>query len=180
MPGWSTFVTSLRLEKSLKKFYGRYQDLIEKYHRSSRKCWMIHSQDNPYLIYARILVVFCCFTWIFHLDLSTLYLIASCDGCHAWGRRRLLYPEHLIVLLARPISHNSIQYMDFVEIFNVPLDLSAICLLVLVSVELPFCVVVTQFWECSNLVSGIKLSIRSFCFITSRGHTVKVSVCYLN
>ena len=26
--------TALRLEKSFKKFYGRYQDLIEKYHRS--------------------------------------------------------------------------------------------------------------------------------------------------
>ena len=27
--------------------------------------------------------------------------------------------EHLVVLLAEPISHAGIQYMDFVEIFNV-------------------------------------------------------------
>ena len=42
------------------------------------------------------------------------------------GRRRLLNPENLVVLLAGPISHTSIQYMDFVKIFNVSLDLSII------------------------------------------------------
>ena len=31
------------------------------------------------------------------------------------------------VLLAGAISHTSIQYMDFVEICNVSVDLSAIC-----------------------------------------------------
>ena len=30
------------------------------------------------------------------------------------------------MLLARSVSHNSIQYMDFVEIFSVSLDLSTI------------------------------------------------------
>ena len=30
------------------------------------------------------------------------------------------------MLLGGPISHTSIQYMDFVEIFNVSLDLSTI------------------------------------------------------
>ena len=34
--------------------------------------------------------------------------------------------EHLVVLLARPISHTGTQYMDFVEIFNISLDLSTI------------------------------------------------------
>ena len=57
-------------------------------------------------------------TWICHLDLSKLKLIASCDGCHASGRRRLLNPEHLVVLLARPISHTSTQYTDFVDVLH--------------------------------------------------------------
>ena len=35
-------------------------------------------------------------------------------------------PEHLVVLLAGRISHTSIQYMDFVKIFNIVLDLSTI------------------------------------------------------
>ena len=30
------------------------------------------------------------------------------------------------MLLAGPISHTSTQYMDFVDIFNISLDLSAI------------------------------------------------------
>ena len=51
-----------------------------------------------------------------------LKLIASCDG----GRWHLLNPEHLVVLLAGPISHSSTQYMDFGEIFNISLDLSTI------------------------------------------------------
>ena len=67
------------------------------------------------------------FTWICHLDLSILKLIASCDGCHAWSRRRLLNLEHLVVLLAGPISHTSTWCMDFVEIFNIILDLSITC-----------------------------------------------------
>ena len=67
------------------------------------------------------------FTWICHLDLSILKLIASCDGCHAWSRRRLLNLEHLVVLLAGPISHTSTRCMDLVEIFNIILDLSITC-----------------------------------------------------
>ena len=54
-------------------------------------------------------------------------MIASCDGCHAWSRRRLLNLEHLVVLLAGPISHTSTRCMDFVEIFNIILDLSITC-----------------------------------------------------
>ena len=47
------------------------------------------------------------------------------------------------MLLARPISLTSIQYMDSVNIFNGFLDFSTICLLVSVDVELVLCVVVT-------------------------------------
>ena len=60
------------------------------------------------------------------LAVSILYLIHSCDGCHASGRQRLLNPEHMVVLLAGLISHTSIQYMDFVVIFNVSQNLSTI------------------------------------------------------
>ena len=49
------------------------------------------------------------------MDLSKLKLIATSDGCHAWDRRRLLSPEHLVVLLAGPIFHTSTQYIDFVD-----------------------------------------------------------------
>ena len=42
------------------------------------------------------------------------------------------------MLLAGPISHTSTRCMDFVEIFNIILDLS-IVFLVLVGVELPLC-----------------------------------------
>ena len=49
------------------------------------------------------------------------------------------------MLLVGPISHTSIQYMDFVEIFNVSQDLSTIYFIsfILVGVKLAFCIVVT-------------------------------------
>ena len=76
---------------------------------------------------------------------NVVYLTASCDRFHAWGGRRLLNPEHLVLLLAGSISHTSIQYMDFVEIFSVSLDLCTVyfTFLILVGVELSLCIVVT-------------------------------------
>ena len=65
-------------------------------------------------------------TCICHLDLSILKLIASCDRYHAWGRRRLLNLEHLVAILAGPVFHTCTQYIDFVDIFNISLDLSTI------------------------------------------------------
>ena len=145
MPGWLTSFTRLYIDKSFKEiFVADIKIWLRNTRGQSRKWWMIRSLDDLYLTYSRILVVFyCCYTWICHLDLSTLYLIASCDGCHARGRRRLLNPEHLFVLLSEPISHTSIQYMDFVEIFNVSLDLSTIyfIFLIFLGVELPLCIV---------------------------------------
>ena len=38
----------------------------------------------------------------------------------------LLNPEHLVVFMAEPISHTGNQNMDFVEIFNISLDLPTI------------------------------------------------------
>ena len=50
------------------------------------------------------------------------------------------------MLLTGPISHTSIQHMDFIEIINVLLDLCVIfILLILVDVELPLCIVVIVF-----------------------------------
>ena len=43
------------------------------------------------------------------------------------------------MLLAGPVSHTSTQCMDFVEIFNIILDLLLLVFLVLVGVELPLC-----------------------------------------
>ena len=45
------------------------------------------------------------------------------------------------MLLAGPISHTSTRCMDFVEIFNIILDLICLLLvfLILVGVELPLC-----------------------------------------
>ena len=71
------------------------------------------------------------------------------------------------MLLARPICQTSIQYMDCIEIFNISLDLFTIYLLVLVGVELPLRVAVTQSQNAINLFSGVELSIRSFSSISS-------------
>ena len=50
----------------------------------------------------------------------------------------------LIKLLAGPISHTSTQYMDFVKIFNISLDLSSIYFAhFLAGIELPLCMVIT-------------------------------------
>ena len=51
-----------------------------------------------------------------------------------------LSPKHLVMLLAGPISHTGIAYMNFFEIFNVSLDLSTIYFPP--GVELPLYIVV--------------------------------------
>ena len=45
------------------------------------------------------------------------------------------------MLSAEKVSHTSIQYMHFVEILNVSLDLSTIYFLILVGVEFPLCTI---------------------------------------
>ena len=130
---------------------------------------MIRSQDNPYLTYSRILVVLCCYTWICHLDLLILCKIAGCDGYHAWGRRCLLNLEHLVVSLAGSTSHTSIQYIDFVEILMFYWICLLFILFILVDVKVASFAYSSymcySILECYNLFSGVKLSVRSFCFI---------------
>ena len=106
---------------------------------------MIRSSGYLYLTYSRILVVFCCcYKWIRHLGLLILYFLWLLIGMGVMHGQMTLNPEHLVLLLAGPISHTSIQYMDFVEIFNVSLDLSTIYIIfrTLVGAELPLFIVV--------------------------------------
>ena len=73
---------ALRLEKSCKKFYGRYQDLIKEYQRSVKVMVNDSFPDNLYLTCSRNLVAFVIHLYL-SLDLCILNLIAGCDGCHA-------------------------------------------------------------------------------------------------
>ena len=67
------------------------------------------------------------------------------------------------MLLAGPISHTCTRCMDFVEIFNIILDLSTTCF----SWVLSFLYVYSDhsILECYNLFSGVELSMRSFFVI---------------
>ena len=76
---------ALRLEKSFKKFYGRYQDLIEKYQRSVNVMVNDSSPDHLYFTSSRSLVAFVVYmdsveTFNISLDLSTIYF-AYFSGC---------------------------------------------------------------------------------------------------
>ena len=66
------------------------------------------------------------------------------------------------MLLAGPISHTSTHYMDFVDIFNISLDLSAIYFAHLGECLASFVSSCHSILEYYNLFSGAKLSIRSF------------------
>ena len=66
------------------------------------------------------------------------------------------------MLLAGPISHTSTQYMDFVEIFNVSLDLSTVYFANFSGCRASFVYCCHSILECYNLISGVNLSIRSF------------------
>ena len=56
---------------------------------------------------------------LIHLDFN---FDAGCDRCHARGRICLLNPEHLVVLLAGLIPHNSMHLLiitaDFVALYR--------------------------------------------------------------
>ena len=132
-----------------------------------KKWWMIHFQDSFHSTYNRILVgFFYILQGLVTRSCQYFYLMASCDGCHAWSRRRLLIPEHLVVLLVGPISHTSTQYMDFVEIVNILLDLSTTCSSHFSGSWAPFVYSCYSIPICCNLLSEVKLSTRSFCSIT--------------
>ena len=71
------------------------------------------------------------------------------------------------MVLTGPISHTSIHCKDFLGFSMFHWICLLIILLILVGAELPLCVAVTlTVLECFNPFSGVKLSIRSFCFIS--------------
>ena len=112
------------LRNSLKKFYGRYPDLIGKYQRSVKDMAADSFPDQLNAVVQLVLSLSliskfynrCC-----PLDCHFLSIDAGCEGCHARGRQRLLNPEHLVVLSAGPIPHNSIHLLiittDFVALY---------------------------------------------------------------
>ena len=60
------------------------------------------------------------------------------NGCTQWQTpTKMSQTMDFSMSLAGPSSHNSTQYMDFVEIFNIVLDLCMIYFLILVGVEVP-------------------------------------------
>ena len=58
-------------------------------------------------------------------DFSSGFIVFT-DLSLGFVMQRLLNPEHLVMLLAGPISQTCIQYMDIDEIFNTVLNLSTI------------------------------------------------------
>ena len=69
------------------------------------------------------------------------------------------------MLLAGLISHTSTQCMDFIKIFNIVLDLSTIYFSHFSGCCASFAYSCHSILECYYLFSGVKLSIRLFCFI---------------
>ena len=64
-------------------------------------------------------------------------------------------------------SHwHSMHAFDFVEIFKIVLDLSTICFSHFSGWSASFVYDCHSFLECYNLFSRVRLSIRSFCFIS--------------
>ena len=71
----------------------------------------------------------------------------------------------LVVLLAGSISHTSLSAWISSNIFNVSLVCLLFILPVLVGVGRLLCLVVAVILECYKLFSGVRLRIRSCCFI---------------
>ena len=68
------------------------------------------------------------------------------------------------MLLAGQISHTNTQYMEFVEIFNISLDLSTIYFPHFSGYRASFVYSCHSIPERYDLFSGVKLSIRLFDF----------------
>ena len=66
------------------------------------------------------------------------------------------------MLLARLISHTGTQYIDFVDIFNISLALPAIYFAHFSVCGASSVYSYHSILECFNLLSGVKLRIRSF------------------
>ena len=71
---------------------------------------------------------------------------------------KLISLEHLVVLFAGKSSHTGAQYIDYVKISTFYWICLQFIFLILVGVELPMCSCHSVL-ECSNLFTGVKLSI---------------------
>ena len=135
----------MRLEKSFKKFYGRYQDLIEKYQRSVPEMvndsFPVKSLFDIWQDFGHL--------FTFYIDLSlgfdNTYLSASCDGVmheadDAYSIRSTWSCYWLDQFLILALD---------VWILSKFSTLHWICLLfvffILVGVELPLCILTTLF-----------------------------------
>ena len=108
--------------------------------------------------------------WFCHLDCHFLSVDAGCDGCQTWGRQRLLNPEHLVVLSAGPIPHNSIHLLiittDFVALYWFTGYVVFIITSFLAGVEsADQCLFSSKVLSC---FSGVIMSIRSFFLLYKR------------
>ena len=115
--------------------------------------------------------------WFCHLDCRFLSIDAGCDRCHAWGRQCLLNLEHLVVLSAGPISHNSIHLLiitaDFVALYWFTGYVAFIITSFLAGVESgDQCLLNSKVLSC---FSGVIMSIRSF-FLFSRLSSLELSI----
>ena len=158
---------ALRLEKSFKKFYGRYQDIIEKYQRSVK--WMIRSQDSLYLTYSRILVIFYILHWFVTRICKYFYLIASCDGvmydsddaCSIWSTWSCYWLDQFLTL-----ALHAWILSKFVT------SLYTICFSHFSGCWASFVYTYHSILECCNLFSGVGLRRISFCFIWSQENSL--------
>ena len=73
--------------------------------------------------------------------------------------------EHLVVLLAGPISHTSTQYIDFVGFFYISLDFSTIYFAHFSGYWASFVCSCHSILECCIMFSGVKLSMGSFVLL---------------
>ena len=84
------------------------------------------------------------------------YFIDAVETIKKQKRRlHLLNPEYLVVLLAAPISYTSTQYIDFVKIFNISMDLSTIYFVNFSGFWASFVYRCHSILECCNLFYGV-------------------------
>ena len=143
--------------------------------------WLIHSLTSFMQWYNWFWVLFLWY-WCCHLVCHFLSIYASCDKCHAWGRQCLLNPEHLVVLLAGPISHNSIYLLiittDFVALYWFTRYVGFIITSFLAGVESEDqCLLNSDVLSC---FSGVIISIRSFFPIFAKTSKTDIRLMHQN
>ena len=131
---------------------------------------MIHSQNNLFFIYSRILVVFVVLhgfiTWICLYFIRLLAVTVSCM------RQTTLTQSTWSCYWLDQFLSLAISTWIFVEIFNVSLDLSTNHSVYFSGCRVSIVYSCCSILECNNLFSGVKLGTRSLCFIY-------LNICFL-